>query len=115
MNATLTKKEQKAQDTHEAIEYLRGLFDNDTKPMVGTILRHVSASGMSRDISLYYKDENITYWVAQALGENIRNSHGFNAIRYNGCGMDMGFYMVYNLSICLYGLDRGYTLNQRWL
>lgn len=117
MTKTLTKKAQLEKDQLDAKEYLLGLFAGDERPTIGTILRHVSASGMSRDISLYYREQNITYYAALAMGEKIRLSNGFNAIRYNGCGMDMGFYMVYNLSVTLYGTkDRaGYKLWHRWL
>ena len=113
----LTKKAQAAKDQLDAQNYLRELFAGDDKPTIGTILRHVSASGMSRDISLYYREQNITFYAAQAMGDKIRLSNGFNAIRYNGCGMDMGFYMVYNLSVTLYGATNraGYKLSQRWL
>lgn len=113
----LTKKAQAAKDQLDAQNYLRELFAGDDKPTIGTILRHVSASGMSRDISLYYREQNITYYAAQAMGEKVKNSNGFNAIRMGGCGMDMGFYVVYLLSGSLYGFkDRGdYKLSQRWL
>ena len=112
-----TKKEQKAEQTTEALDYLRDLFEGDVKPVVGTILRHVSKSGMSRDISFYYKEENITYYVARALGDKLRSSNGFNAVRVSGCGMDMGFHAVYSLSCALYGSANrgGYTLGHKWL
>lgn len=112
-----SKKEQLSRETTEAIDYLRNLFEGDVKPVVGTILRHCSKSGMSRDISLYYKDINITYYVAKVLGNKLRNSNGFNAVRVSGCGMDMGFYLVYSLSCALYGsLNRGgYAVGHKWL
>lgn len=94
---------------------------NDNNLTVYTILRSVSASGMTRRISFKVIDDtsifDITYLVAQALGEKVVDAHGFNAIRVNGCGMDMGFHMVYNLSSVLYaGQERaGYKLSHRWL
>ena len=101
----------------DARDYLRQLFADDPKPTVKTILRHVSASGMSRDISTIYKGENITPRVARALGEPLKDKHGSRVIRMGGCGMDMGFSLVYNLSCVLYGFeDRGgYRLSQAWL
>lgn len=113
----LSKRAQLEQDKLDAQNHLRELFAGDPKPMIGTILRHVSASGMSRDISLYYREQNITYYAALALGDKVKNSHGFNAIRVPGCGMDMGFHLVYSLSVTLYGhADRqGYRLSHKWL
>ena len=72
---------------------------------VRTILRHVSRSGMTRSISLVIGDDrgdpwDITYLAARALGEKIDQTHG--GIRIGGCGMDMGFALVYNLSTVLY-------------
>ena len=90
---------------------------------VYTILRHVSTSGMSRDISLVIADKDgticdITYYAAQALGDRLIERNGqYRAIRVQGGGMDMGFHLVYNLSSVLFhGQDRaGYQLKQAWL
>ena len=89
---------------------------------VYTIIRHVSTSGMSRDISLVIADKDgsicdITYYAAQALGNRLIERNGHRAIRVQGCGMDMGFHLVYNLSSVLFhGQDRaGYELKQAWL
>ena len=107
--AELTKAEYKA--------YLVDLFANDPKPVVKTILRHVSQSGMSRDISLFYKGANITYYAALATGEPIKDKFGQRVIRVGGCGMDMGFHLVYNLSGVLYGFNdrNAYHLSQEWM
>lgn len=92
-----------------------------TTPNVYTILRSVSASGMSRHISLkiVHKGEliDITYLSARVLGDKVSEKLGFNTIRVNGCGMDMGFHLTYNLSSVLYaGEDRaGYVIKQRWI
>jgi hypothetical protein len=91
------------------------------KPNVYTILRSVSASGMSRHISLkiVHKGEliDITYLTARVLGDKVGDKFGCNTIRVNGCGMDMGFHLTYNLSSVLYaGENRaGYVINQRWI
>jgi hypothetical protein len=89
---------------------------------VYTIIRHVSSSGMSRDISLVVADKDgticdITYYAAQALGDRLIERNGHRAIRMQGGGMDMGFHLVYNLSSVLFhGQDRaGYELKQAWL
>ena len=120
MNATMTKKQEREQEQESAREQLREVLAGDERPVIGTILRHCSASGMSRDISLYYKDNNITYLAGVAMGDSVKNSKGFNAIRVQGCGMDMGFHLVYNLSITLFCADKydhnsAYKLKHRWL
>ena len=95
-------KAQKA-EKQEYIEKLRAILKpGDT---LYTVLRHVSSSGMSRDIDVYLLRDNdrewLSYMVAKATG------HRFNerkeAITVGGCGMDMGFSIVYDLSRTLYG------------
>jgi hypothetical protein len=91
----------------EAIESLRAEFKPGDK--VRTILRHCSASGMSRSISpinLSVDDKgrvsawDCSYPVSLALGYSMdRNHYG---VRVQGCGMDMGFHLVYSLSRALY-------------
>lgn len=111
---------------------------------VYTVLRHVSKSGMSRDIAVYVMADGeprwITWSVAQATGLGWNDAR--EAIRIGGAGMDMGFALVYDLSSVLYrdgftcagdrcpsndhsNGDRdhephhhtsgGYALRQRWL
>ena len=116
----LSKREQALMDRNYAIERL---LTHYVKPgtKVYTIMRHVSSSGMSRNISLVIAngDEviDITYYAAHALGDKLIESKGHRAIRQHGCGMDMGFNLVYNLSSVLFtGQDRaGYVLKQGWL
>jgi hypothetical protein len=121
MTKTLSKRALKELDRVESIERLRAILDGDDKPMIYTILRHVSDSGMSRDISLIYvKGKSVyhlNYSVAQALGDRLVSRNGSDAIRVHGTGMDMGFHLVYSLSSVLYaGQDRaGYVLSHRWL
>jgi hypothetical protein len=87
---------------------------------VYTVLRSVSASGMTRQISLLVADgdeiTDITYLTAALLGENLYETNGSRSIRVNGCGMDTGFHLVYSLASVLFaGQDRaGYLLNHRW-
>jgi hypothetical protein len=116
----LSKREQALMDRNYAIEKL---LTHYVKPgtKVYTIMRHVSSSGMSRNISLVIANGeeiiDITYYAAHALGDKLIESKGHRAIRVNGCGMDMGFHLVYNLSSVLFtGQDRaGYVLKQGWL
>ena len=102
----------------EAIEQLREwIKPNDT---LWTQLQHVSKSGMTRHIKVRnlkpdHSGEchpyDYTYLVAKALGSKV--SDRYDGIKREGCGMDMGFDLIYNLSYVLYG--DGYAINQRWL
>jgi len=117
-----TKKAQLLAERDDARATLRQMFDGRERKTVYTFLRHVSSSGMSRDITLKMVDDDgtlrdITYLSAKAMGETCRDRHGWNVIRVHGCGMDMGFHLVYNLSHSLYtgDLDRaGYVLSHEW-
>jgi hypothetical protein len=79
-----------------------------------TLVDHVSQSGMTRDIRVFMikdnKPLNISYKVAKVLKRRQGKNTG---VRVQGCGMDMGFEIVYNLSRCLF--KDGYKINQRWL
>jgi len=63
-----------------------------------TVLRHVSSSGMQREISVKMIDAgriiHLDYLVSTALGLK-QGKH--NGIVVRGCGMDMGFHIVHNL------------------
>ena len=119
----LTKKAAAELERSESIERLRKLFAGNEKPLIYTVMRHVSSSGMTRDISLFYHSSagltNITYSAAIALGWPLSEKNGHRAIRVSGCGMDMGFHLVYTLSRVLYRDtlegDAGYKLQQAWL
>ncbi len=80
---------------------------------VYTILRHVSASGMTRIITLvvFIDGEPIypNYLASELMGWKLKD----RGVVATGCGMDMGFALVYDLSYRLYG--DGYSLKQRWL
>jgi hypothetical protein len=92
---------QPEQDKREAVEELQGLL----KPgdVVYTVLRGVSRSGMSRDISLKTIRNNevvgITGRTMTVLGLPPGKRDG---LRVRGCGMDMGFHLVYELSRVLF-------------
>lgn len=95
------------------------------------ILRSVSASGMSRAISLYVKSagdmRNIDSLIADALGYKLAKQTG---VLVSGCGMDMGFLLVDSLGCALWpdgigtphssrngtpDTDGGYALKHVWL
>lgn len=98
----------------EAIEKLREIIKpGDT---VYTILDHVSASGMSRAIrvlvpvvdsappmKVYFLHPNYSVGKALGLRHWTRNGNAQDALVVGGCGMDMGFHLVHELSHVLYG------------
>ncbi len=80
---------------------------------VYTILRHVSKSGMCRDIGMVILTPegplHPNYAIAEALG---LSRHG-DAVRIKGCGMDMGFDIVHSLAQVLF--KDGTALKHSWL
>ena len=100
------------QDTkvNYGLELLRGL---DRNTAIYGIVRSVSASGMTRKISLkVIKSANdlegdtlldITYSAGEILGYKVKNWHGFNALSVHGAGMDMVFHLVHSLGEAVHG------------
>tara|TARA_Y100001963_G_scaffold123097_1_gene172845 strand:- start:30 stop:365 length:336 start_codon:yes stop_codon:yes gene_type:complete len=111
----MSKKALAIRERAESIERLREIFPKGSR--VHTICRHVSQSGMSRDISVIkcggVWQLSPSYLVSQAVEMPFKVSNGHNAVRVRGAGMDMGFHLVYNLSQVLYG--DGYALKHSWL
>ena len=134
-----TKEEQA-----KAMEFLANLLKPGDK--VYTICRHVSRSGMSRRISTIYikaakRGDIAEKWNAEPMDISpavarvleLRYDYNQNGMRVDGCGMDMGFSIVYELGHRLFpggfkvegigrngdtsGWDRdgGYALKQEWL
>lgn len=97
-----TKAEKQAERDH-ALETLRDAL----KPgaTVSTVLRHVSRSGMSRTIVPLIVGEDGEPWdispfvVRAGVGRFDQRRGG---VIVEGCGMDMGFHLVYSLSRVLY-------------
>ena len=132
--ATKTKTKTVTQDE---IDRLKAWIEGNNYT-VYTVLRHVSKSGMQREISVVIpitthgrtqaNDATIlpvpipmhvrqfvhpSSIIAALLGRRYTEAHGHNAVVCNGCGMDMGFDLVYNLSARLYG--DGYKIRQEWI
>lgn len=99
---------EKAAEQAHAAEQLREILPPGSTAW--TILRRAARSGMSRHISVAVPTtntrtgkaevEDITWLVARALGDKIHRDTG--GIVVGGCGMDMGFHLVYSLAQVLY-------------
>ncbi len=102
-------KSERADDTACLCELLQDV------DVIYTDLKHVSRSGMSRSIALYVIKDNkpiwLSYYAARVLGWGWDDKR--YAVKVKGCGMDMGFHVVYALSSTLF--KDGYKLNQKWL
>jgi len=135
MTTTKTAKAEKLEENKRCLKQLRKwLRPGDT---VYTVLKHCSASGMSREIDLLIVRKNevirIGYYVARVTDRAIGNHGG---VKIGGCGTDMGFALVYELSRTLFpkgfkvgrkgtharngdktgfDTDGGYALNHSWL
>lgn len=94
-------------EVEEAREALHGVLTPGAH--LRTVIRYVSSSGMTRWISLLwiYTDKegrpvvwDLSYSAARVLGEPLSNQH--RGIKVSGCGMDMGFDLVYRLGRVLW-------------
>jgi len=111
------------------IEECKRELKNILKPgdTVFTVLRYCSASGMTRRIDLYaIKKSRLVYlssYTANLTGNKLSRDGG---IVISGCGMDMGFALVYELASRLWpkgtrkthagpARDGGYALRQEWI
>lgn len=121
----------KEQAKQQALARLHELLQpGDT---VYTICRHVSRSGMMRHIDVMVLRDGdymrISHLVAAACDYRTNDS---GALKVTGCGMDMGFSVVYDLSYTMFPQgfeetrtvngqeqkgkrDGGYAISQRWL
>ena len=76
---------------------------------------HVARSGMSRHIKFYVVRDNkllnLTYNICDEFDYTYKNNT--NSLFIRGCGMDMGFHVVYQLSDALF--NDGYAIKQRWI
>ena len=93
---------QKQSARDDAITALREtLKPGDT---VYTVLRNVSRSGMTRSIDAYVIHGNSPHWISRRVAAAIDApfDEKRDAVKMGGCGMDMGFALVYQLSHTLY-------------
>lgn len=108
----LTSKEGKALQAAQYSETLKKYFVDGAT--IYTVLRKVSASGMSRNIDVYVIVDNrpvyLSGYIAKVLGWKLSNDRG---IVVSGCGMDMGFHVVSTTAQTL-GIDYK-TIRQEWI
>jgi hypothetical protein len=101
MTRKLTTAEQA--DRAFVISQLREIFPIGS--IVTTVLEHVSASGMTRDIRVIINGEHgprdISHLIAQA-GIARRSPGNKRGVRLGGAGMDMGFALTYSIARTLY-------------
>lgn len=114
-------------------EYCRAKLREMIQPgqKVYCVLRSVSSSGMSRRISVFIINDNelrnIDGFTSDAIGWTNSDKGGLVA---SGCGMDMGFALVYALGAALWpngtpaphgkrngepDSDGGYALKPEWI
>lgn len=101
------KRDSKLWSEASAILKLREMLPPGS--VVRTILRHVSRSGMNRRVSLAIAIDgdvkDISWLAAHAMGDPVKNRAGYvqdAGIEVGGCGMDVGFELVYNLGRVLW-------------
>jgi len=79
----------------EAIQELTNILGSIPTDTIYTVIRHVSSSGMQREISIRMIDAgriiSLDWLVSNATGRKI-GKHGGLIVK--GCGMDMGFHLV---------------------
>lgn len=110
----MTKHQRDTDARHEAIAWFRTNVPEGST--VFTILRHVSSSGMTRHIGLVViKGNDVIYHPNHSASTilRLRQNKDKDGVIVGGCGMDMGFHLVYELASAVYG--DGYKLNHRWL
>lgn len=111
----MTNKEKKQASIHALQQMIQ---EGDT---LYTTCDHVSRSGMTRHLtvrSLLPSDRgarqidvlNFNYLISEALAWPLTKDR---SLKVGGCGMDMGFHLVYTLSRVLF--DDGYALKHEWL
>lgn len=125
---TRTKAAQTERDTQLAD--LRKLIK--PKETVFCVLRHVSASGMRRRISFFVMRKGDARYLDYSIGKilDLKRPDNKDGLVVDGCGMDMGFHVVYNLGMAIWpkgtkkphgtrngepDSDGGYALKHRWI
>ena len=107
------------QEQQDAIERLKSrVMPGDT---IYCVLAHKSVSGMQRVIRFYKittsseTGKQETWELSGNIAEALEYGYNekYEGVIVNGCGMDMGFHVVYSLSDKLF--TDGYQLTSSWL
>lgn len=114
--ARFTKAEQ--QESRDALCDLLGkATQRNGKPVIYTVLRSISASGMTRRISAYVivdgVPEGLSWDYDRAHGRMADDKSSHWANKVGGCGMDMGFHLAGNIAATA-GLNHGAFI-QEWI
>ena len=92
--------------------------DSGGRPIIYTVLRSVSRSGMMRRITAYVlvnnKPVSLSWHYDRAHGRMADDSCGGWANKVPGFGMDMGFHLASNIA-SLAGLDSCDGFRQEWI
>lgn len=106
----MTATKAQSQEARERLLECIGIMPGNT---IHTVMRHRTQSGMTRWISplLLVPRPNprhesvavydLTYNVGRLLGWRA-NNRGHEGVEVGGCGMDMGFHLVYEMSSMLF-------------
>jgi hypothetical protein len=99
----------------ETIERLKEVFPIGSTAY--TSLVDCSKSGDTRWIKVIRIQGNRPYFYSDAISTLLDYEHarrnGSQCVKVGGCGMDMGFHLIYTLSSILH--DDGYAIKQEWL
>tara|TARA_Y100001938_G_C7761811_1_gene268944 strand:- start:52 stop:360 length:309 start_codon:yes stop_codon:yes gene_type:complete len=101
-------------DKKDIKKQLKKLFPKGSTAF--TLVTKVAPSGMSRHILVTGSGrkghvQNVSWYIAEFL--DYKYKPDTRSVFVGGCGMDMGFHLVYTLSSVLY--DDGYAIEQQWL
>ena len=128
------KRITKAEYERKHESYCRKMLKKFLKPgqVVYTVLRHVSASGMQRRIDAYTVHKGRLVYLsgyAEGVTGYKRGANGQGLVM-GGCGMDMGFQLVYSMGLGIWpkgtrkphGMrngepdsNGGYALKHEWI
>lgn len=93
---------------------LKGMIEKGGR-RIYCILNSVSRSGMTRIITPYVIIKNVPCFVGCLIAELLdlkRDLHS-GGVKVSGCGMDMGFWLVYEVGSVLYKGGDGKTITGR--
>ena len=108
----LSKQEGEKRYLQQSADELRALLPEGSR--VYCVLRHVSDSGMTRNIDFYAIKGDRPIWLSSQIaflcGYRTAKTRG---LIVRGCGMDMGFSVVSNLAYALHKSES--ALKHDWI